>query len=94
MSSRIAGDREITTHDVFGPEAGDREVADLENVENRIYVYLTSFTSGEANKIVRNVGDGRGLEAWRRLHAEYDPTDGLRLSARCKTRPVARKWKA
>ena len=31
------------------------------------------FTSDDAN-IVRNSGDSQGLEAWRRLHNEYDPT--------------------
>ena len=81
VSSSSPGDREVSTHTVFGRGAGEDEVANLETVENRIYVYLTSFTSGEANKIVRNVGDGRGLEAWRRLHAEYDPTSSIRRVA-------------
>ena len=38
---------------------------------------MKSFTSGDANKVVRNVGEGRGLESWRRLHAEYDPTSSM-----------------
>merc|ERR1712159_616192 len=43
--------------------------------------YLVSFTLGDANKIVRNSGTGQGLEAWRRLHNEYDPTSAMRRVA-------------
>ena len=45
-----------------------------------IYAYLVSFTTGEANKVVRNSGTD-GLEAWRRVHAEYDPTSSVRRVA-------------
>ena len=31
--------------------------------------------------LVRNSGEGNGLEAWRRLHSEYDPTSSLRRVA-------------
>ena len=40
-----------------------------------------SFTSDAANRIVRNSGEGNGLEAWRRLHSEYDPTSSMRRVA-------------
>ena len=44
---------------------------------NGIYAYLVNFTTGEANKVVRNSGTD-GLEAWRRIHNEYDPTSSMR----------------
>ena len=31
--------------------------------------------------MVRNAGEGNGLEAWRRLHSEYDPTPSVRRVA-------------
>ena len=40
--------------------------------------YLTAFTTGDANKVVRNWGSGNGLEAWRRLATEYDPMSSMR----------------
>ena len=40
-----------------------------------------SFTTDAANRIVRNSGEGNGLEAWRRLHSEYDPTSSIRRVA-------------
>ena len=43
--------------------------------------YLVSFTTDAANRIVRNSGDGNGLEAWRQLHSEYDPTSSMRRVA-------------
>ena len=57
---------------------------DVDRIENagkiipQIYTYLISFTVGAANKVVRNAGTGQGLEAWRRLHNEYDPTSAMR----------------
>ena len=66
---------------VFGDDAGSEAVANINAIDSRISTYLTSFTTGDANKIVRNVGPGRGMEAWRRLHAEYDPTSSIRRVA-------------
>ena len=43
--------------------------------------FLVSFTTAAANSIVRNSGEGNGLEAWRRLHSEYDPTSSMRRVA-------------
>ena len=31
--------------------------------------------------IARNAGEGNGLEAWRRLHSEHDPTSSMRRVA-------------
>ena len=45
-----------------------------------LYTYLVSFTTGEANKVVRNSGDD-GLECWRRLNSEYDPSFSMRRVA-------------
>ena len=38
---------------------------------------FVSFTTDRPNRIVRNSGEGNGLEAWRRLHSEYDPTSSM-----------------
>ena len=43
--------------------------------------YLVSFTTDAANRIARNAGEGNGLEAWRRLRSEYDPTSSMRRVA-------------
>ena len=37
-----------------------------------------SFATDAPNRIVRNSGEGNGLEAWRRLHSEYDPISPMR----------------
>ena len=42
-----------------------------------LLAYLVSFTTGEANKVVRNSGTD-GLEAWRRLSNDYDPSSVMR----------------
>ena len=39
---------------------------------------LSSFTTDAANRIVQNSGEGNGLEAWRLLHSEYNPTSSMR----------------
>lgn len=78
VSSRTPGEREVSYYSVFGNGAGPNAVANIDAIDSRISTYLTSFTTGDANKIVRNVGPGRGMEAWRRLHAEYDPTSSIR----------------
>ena len=54
------------------------QVEGLDGKVSGLYAYLTSFTTGDANKVVRNSGEGQGLEAWRRLHNEYDPTSSMR----------------
>ena len=43
-----------------------------------VFAYLTSFTSGDATRVLRNSGDSLGLEAWRRLHNENDPISSTR----------------
>ena len=48
----------------------------MENIDDFVgffFAHFVSFTTDAANKTVRNSGEGNGLEAWRRLHGEYDP---------------------
>ena len=55
--------------------------AEGEEIIAGIYGYLVAFTLEQANKIVRNGGEGRGLECWRRLMTEYDPSSAIRRIA-------------
>ena len=65
----------------FGTTADELDRVDnLSSIVDSIYTYLVSFTTGDANKIVRNAGPD-GLECWRRLHLEYDPTSSMRRVA-------------
>ena len=75
-------DRRVSYEMIFGLGANENDaIEDLERIVGHIYTYLISFTSGEANKVVRNAGEGMGLEAWRRLNGEYDPTSAMRRVA-------------
>ena len=74
-------ERQVSYHPLFGAGAGINAVQNINTLESRVSTYLTRFTTGDANKIVRNVGSGKGLEAWRRLHAEFDPTSSMRRVA-------------
>ena len=47
----------------------------------KFYAYLVSFTTDAPNRIVRNSAEGNVLEAWRRLHGEYDSTSSMRRVA-------------
>lgn len=74
-----ADGRQIAFDPVFGEEADDLDrIANLSQTVVGIYTYLIAFTTGDSNKIVRNAGSDAGLEAWRRLHNEYDPTSAMR----------------
>ena len=62
----------------------DRQVAwvteqidNIDSILGGLMAYLVSFTTGEANKVVRNAGSD-GVEAWRRLLNEFDPTSAMR----------------
>ena len=70
----VASPRDRLVHwiTVFGEQA-----AEIDDFVGELYAYLVSFTTDEANRIVGNAGEGNGLEAWRRLHSEYDPTSAL-----------------
>ena len=67
--------------DVFGEGADEEDQIEEIDFVGKIYAYLVSFTTDAANRIVRNAGEGNGLEAWRPLHSEYDPTSSMRRVA-------------
>ena len=68
--------------DVFGIGADEEDQIDgIDDFVGKLYTYLVSFTTDASNRIVRNAGEGNGLEAWRRLHSEYDPTSSMRRVA-------------
>lgn len=70
--------REVSWSDEFGANADlVDQVDDIEAIVNGLMAYLVSFTTGEANKVVRNAGSD-GVEAWRRLSNEFDPTSAMR----------------
>ena len=56
----------------------DEQIDDIDDSVGKLYACLVSFTNEAANRIVRNFGDGNGVEARRRLHSEYDPTSSMR----------------
>ena len=75
-------DRFIPWIDVFGESADEEEqIEEIDDLVGKLYAYLVSFTTDASNRIVRNAGEGNGLEAWRRLHSEYDPTSSMRRVA-------------
>ena len=53
----------------------------MDDFVGKLYAYIVSFTTDAANRIFWNAGEGNGLEAWRRLHGEYDPTSSMRRAA-------------
>ncbi|CAK0904033.1 unnamed protein product, partial [Prorocentrum cordatum] len=67
------GGDSVNFMDAFG-----EDIVDLEAKAANLHTYLVSFTTHSANKVVRDAGQHQGLEAWRRLHAEYDPTSAMR----------------
>ena len=75
-------DRLLPWMNVFGEQADETDRIDgIDDFVGKLYAYLVSFTTDAANWIVRNAGEGNGLEAWRRLHGEYDPTSSMRRVA-------------
>ena len=71
------GPREVAWMDEFGPQ-GARPIAGVERMNDILSIYATSFTTGVAAKIVRNSGPNAGIETWRRLCNEFDPTSATR----------------
>ena len=69
--------------DVFGEGAHEEDQIDeIDDFVGKLCAYFVSFTTDAANRrIVRNAGEGNGLEAWRRLHSEHDPTSSTRRVA-------------
>ena len=74
--------RRIGWNDKFGEAADDIDkIEKFEEYVVGLSTYLGAFTTGEANKVVRNSGTDNGLEAWRRLAAEHDPMSSMRRVA-------------
>ena len=71
--------KHVSFEDEWGDGADElNRIDDFEHKPTALYAYLASFVPGGANKGVRNSGDGQGLEAWRRLHNEYNPSSSMR----------------
>ena len=62
--------RMISWNSVFGDQAAEDEIENIDDFVGKFYAYLVSFTTDAANRIVRNSGEVNGLEAWRRLTAQ------------------------
>ena len=60
---------------VFGEQCAEDEIENIDDFAGKFFAYLVSFTTGAANRIVRNSGEGR------RLHSEYDSTSSMRRVA-------------
>ena len=60
---------------VFGEQAAEDEIENIDDFVGKFYACLVSFTTDAANRIVRNSGEGR------RLHSEYDLTSPTRRVA-------------
>ena len=73
--------RMISWNTVFGDQGGEDEIENIDDFVGKLYAYLVSFTTDALNRIVRNSEEGNGLEAWRRLHSEYDPISSMRRVA-------------
>ena len=81
MTPDTGNSRVVSWDDVLGPAADAIDQVDgMHSFVEGLYTYLVSFTTGEANKVVRNSGD-EGLECWRRLNSEYDPSSSMRRVA-------------
>ena len=52
-------------------------IQDASETFSALYTLLTAFTEDQAHKLVRNAGDGEGLEAWRKLSQEFDPITNM-----------------
>ena len=73
-------DRLIPWIDVFGEGADEEDHIDIiGDFVGKLCAYFVSFTTNAPNRIVRNAGEGNGLEAWRRLHS--DTTSSMRRVA-------------
>jgi hypothetical protein len=59
---------------VIQQKASDDEWHDLERINAQLQVALVSLCRDEALTVVRNSAKGQGLDAWRRLCREYEPT--------------------
>ena len=49
------------------------EDEELDEMNEQVYRCLVALTDGESFDIVTSVGEGQGLEAWRKLNRRWDP---------------------
>ena len=57
----------------------------LSSHNSQLYSALRTLTEGTPFTYVDNAASGNGLEAWRALHAKYDPATGGRKKAMLNT---------
>ena len=75
-------DRFVPWITIFGEQGDeDERIDNIDVFVGKFYAFLVSFTTDAPSRIVRNSGEGNGLEAWRRLHGEYDHTSSMRRVA-------------
>ena len=74
------GDDRFTDYsDVYSEDADDVDrIPELDRKLRFFGAYVPTFTSADAHRVVRNSSDSQGLEAWRRLRNEYDPTKSMK----------------
>ena len=53
-------------------------IQDAQEVFSALYSLFTAFTEVQAHKLVRNAGDGEGVEAWRKMSQEFGPITNMR----------------
>ena len=49
------------------------EDEELDEMNEQVYRCLVALTDGESFDLVTSVGEGQGLEAWRKLNRRWDP---------------------
>ena len=81
--------RDLDSHPILARDVVEQATAvnwtDLGKINAQLQVALVSLCKDEALTIVRNSAKGQGLDAWRRLCREYEPTNdaaNLRLLRR------------
>merc|ERR1712024_244842 len=73
--SRVIGWSEEFSQENRKPES---YIPNARDIFAALYTLLTAFSEDQAHKLVRNAGDGEGLEAWRKLSQEFDPITNMR----------------
>merc|ERR1712085_208776 len=56
------------------------EAPAMQAESRQLHYMLTQLLSGTPLDIALNVGEGEGLEAWRRMNLEYDPRASTRTA--------------
>ena len=72
--AREEGSASITETDI-AQQGSDAEWPELGKINAQLQVALVSLCRDEALTVVRNSERGQGLDAWRRLNREYEPSN-------------------